>query len=230
MPEGTEHEPARPVRTEFHRSLDQMDDAFVEAGAIVAESLPRLTRAFLAGNKESIQDARSMAADVQDRCRHVEEAGFVTLAREAPVAGDLRRLVALLRLVVDVDRSAALLKHVSETLDRFDPRDLPEPLREQLTDLGERATDVFRRGLDAWRSKDALAITEVDEADEGVDRLQKIILDQAARVDQAGDEMLVLGLIARYYERIADHGVALARDATFVVTAERVTLPSRAEG
>ncbi|MFP5310550.1 MAG: phosphate signaling complex PhoU family protein [Actinomycetes bacterium] len=229
MTQGNEPEPVHATRAGFHRSLDQIDDAFVEAGAIVAESLPRLTRAFLAGNRESIEDARAMASDVQGRCHHVEESGFVMLAREAPVAGDLRRLVALLRLVVDVDRSAALLKHVSETLDRFDPRDLPEAQRQQLTDLGERATDVFRRGLDAWRSKDALAITEVDVADEGVDRLQQVILDHAAQVDNAGDEMLVLGLIARYYERIADHGVALARDATFVVTGERVTLPSRSD-
>ncbi len=219
--------PHVPVRADFHGQLDAMDDAFVAAALRVGESLPRMTTAFLGGDRAVMQEAIDLSIQVGDAVEGIEERGFVLLAREAPVAGDLRRLVALLRLTTDVDRSAALLKHVCLTLERFDPRFLPDELRGQLAELARRATDVFMGGIDAWRRRDALAVSEVDDDDEDVDRLQQLLLERAAAMDHAGDEMLVLGLIARYYERIADHGVAIAQDATFVVTGERVRVGKR---
>ena len=217
-------EPSPTMRSEFHESLDALDDEFVTTALIVVEALPRVSRAFLGGDHDSVAATRETARFVATRCRSVEDRGFVLLAREAPVAGDLRRLVALLRMCTDVDRSASLLAHVSESVLRFDPRGLPLDIRRQLEELAGRAADVFRRGVDAWRRKDGLAVNEVDAFDEDVDRLHDLILDRAPHV--RGDEHVVLGLVARYYERIADHGVALARDATFVVTGERLEVSS----
>lgn len=215
------------MRADFHAQLDAMDDAFVQAALSVGESLPRMTTAFLGGDHDVMREAIDLSVRVGDVIEQIEDRGFVLLAREGPVAGDLRRLVALLRLTTDVDRSAALLKHVCLTLERFDPRFLPENLRSQLLELATRATDVFTGGVDAWRRRDALAVSEVDDDDEDVDRLQQLLLEKAASMDGGGDEMLVLGLIARYYERIADHGVAIAQDAAFVATGERVKVGKR---
>lgn len=210
----------RELRARFHHAIDGLDDDLVATALVVVEALPRLTDGFFAGDVASIGDARSMAQGVYDRCRAVEDAGFVLLAREAPVAQDLRRLVALLRLALDVDRSARLLQHVSETLKHFNPRELPEDLRLQVRELADRSFEVFRRGIDAWRQADALAIVELQLQDSGVDRLQSLIRETAAA--HGGDELLVLGLITRYYERIADHGVAFAEEAVFVVTGDRL--------
>lgn len=221
----SEHE--HEVRVDFHNALDALDDAFVSAALEVAQALPRFTGQFLAGNQDVVEDAVTLSVNVGEVVEEIEDGGFVLLARESPVAGDLRRLVALLRLTTDVDRSAALLKHVCLTLDRFDPRFLPEELRTQVAELAERATRVFEAGIDAWRRRDALAVREVDDADEDVDRLQQLVLEKAASIDHGGDEMLVLGLIARYYERIADHGVAIAQDAAFVATGQRVKVGKR---
>lgn len=181
------------------------------------------------GDQSSIEEATAMSARVADACLQIEDDGFMLLAREAPVAGDLRRLVALLRLTTDVDRSAALLRHVSETLHRFDPRFLPDDMRLQLQEMAARATDVFRAGIDAWRRRDALAVTEVDRLDNAVDVLQEVVLARATELEEErSSDMIVLGLIARYYERIADHGVAIAQDAAFVATGQRVRIvPSR---
>lgn len=215
------------VRVEFHNQLDGMDDAFVRAALEVAEELPRLTAAFLGGDETVMEESIDLSVRVGEAVEDIEDRGFILLARESPVAGDLRRLVALLRLTTDVDRSAALLKHVCLTLQRFDPRFLSADLRAQLTELADRATHVYAAGIDAWRRRDALAVREVDDADEDVDRLQQLLLEKAAQLEAAGDEMLVLGLIARYYERIADHGVAIAQDAAFVATGQRVKVGKR---
>jgi phosphate transport system protein len=217
-------DPPKQVRLQYQRWLDDIDDELVGGGLRVSESLPRITRAFLAGDRACIDEVRAMAAEVTERCRRVEEQGFLLLAREAPVAGDLRRLVSILRLVFAVERSASLLRHVAESLDRLDPRLLPEDVRALVGELATRSDDVFRRGLDAWRQQDALAVREVDELDGRVDTLRDHLLQLAEQRLAGSSELLLLGLLARYYERIADHGVAFAQHATFAATGERVAV------
>lgn len=210
----------------FHEQLDELDDRFTKAGLRIVEQMPRLIEGYLASQQEIITDARRLMSDSSDDCRAIEDRGFVLLARHQPMGSDLRRLVALLRMCVDVDRSAALLRHVCESLRMSDPKLLPDTLATQLGELALRSAEVFEGGIEAWRSKDALAVNDLDQADEHVDRLQRLLLDTAAEDERAATERLSLGLVARYLERIADHGVAIARDTSFVATGERVVLPS----
>jgi phosphate transport system protein len=211
----------RELRTEYAEWMDRIDDELVGGALIVSEMLPRVTAAFLAGDRTVIAATRAMNADVAERVRFVEEQGFLLLAREAPVAGDLRRLVSILRLITAVERSAALVRHVAETLETVDPRLLPETVRRQADELGHRSADVFRLGVDAWRQLDGLAVGELVTADLAVDRLSRGLLGQAGHLSDAAD-LIALGLLARYWERIADHGVSFAQHSTFAVTGERV--------
>jgi phosphate transport system protein len=94
-------------------------------------------------------------------------------------------------------------------------------VRRQVAELGRVATAVFRDGVDAWRRRDGLALRELDEADTEVDRLSDSLLDQAEHLSDAA-QLMALGLLARYWERIADHGVSFAQHSTFAVTGERV--------
>lgn len=211
----------------FHEQLDELDERFTMAGIRLVEQMPRLVDGYLAGDEGVIEDARRLTSESSAECRSIEDRGFVLLARHQPMGSDLRRLVALLRMCVDVDRSAALLRHVCESLRVSDPRGLPATLAGHLRELAAHSAAVLRGGMDAWRTKDALAVHEVDQADEAVDRLQRLVLETAAVDDRVADDRLSLGLVARYLERIADHGVAIARDTSFVTTGERVDLPSQ---
>ena len=212
----------------FHEQLDDLDERFTRAGLQLVEQMPRLVDGYLAGNEAVIADARDLTSVLSEECRSIEDRGFVLLARHQPMGSDLRRLVALLRMCVDVDRSAVLLRHVCESLRMSDPRLLPSAIGDHLRELGRHSARVFGGGMDAWRTKDALAVHDLDAADEQVDRLQRLLLDGAAADDRAAEDRLSLGLVARYLERIADHGVAIARDTSFVATGERVDLPSQA--
>lgn len=217
---GTLGEPERSVRQEYQQWLDQIDDELVGAALLVSDAVPRVTRALLAADPACIAEGRSLAADVKERMRVVEDQGFLMLAREAPVAGDLRRLVAALRLVTAVERSAALLRNAAGTLERVDPRQLPPEVREQMDELARHAGEVYRRGVDAWRTRDSLAVHELDEVDAAVDRLAIGLVQRSVELEDAS-AALVLGLLARYLERIADHGLAFAQHSTFAVTGER---------
>jgi phosphate transport system protein len=210
-----------PMRTHFQDWLDQIDDELVGGALLVSASLPRITRAWVVGDRACIAEARSMVSDVCERTQRVDQQGLQIIALEAPVGGDLRRLVAMLRLVFSIERSAALLLHVAETVERMDPRGLPEEVREQAEELGRRASEVFRSGVDAWRSRDGLAVHELNEADDIVDRLAVGLLESADAVESPAEAM-ALAQLARYWERIADHGVSFAQHSTFSVTGERV--------
>lgn len=210
------------LRGEYAAWLDEIDDELTGGALLVAEAMPRLTRALLAADRAVLAEASSLAADVRERCRRVEEQGFVLLARESPVSGDLRRLVAILRLVHDAERSGRLMRHVAEGVEQLDARHLPVPLRQQLEELADRSTEVYRRGVDAWRQRDALAVHELDHLDAQVDTLRVGLITRAQELDGAPGEIMVLGLLGRYFERLADHGVAFAQQVTFVVTGERV--------
>ena len=210
------------LRGEYAVWLDEIDDELTGAALLVAEAMPRITRAVLAADRAVLPEASALSDDVRERCRRVEEQGFLLLAREAPVSGDLRRLVAMLRLVHDAERSGRLMRHVAEAVERLDVRLLPQALRQQLEELADHSLEVYRRGVDAWRQRDALAVHEVDRLDADVDTLRVGLISRAQELRGAPSEVMVLGLLGRYFERLADHGVAFAQHVTFVVTGERV--------
>ncbi|MFP4148416.1 MAG: phosphate signaling complex PhoU family protein [Nitriliruptoraceae bacterium] len=210
------------LRTEYAALLDEVDDELTGAALLVADAMPRICRAVLAADPAVLPEASALSADVRERCRRVEEQGFVLLAREAPVSGDLRRLVAVLRLVHDTERSGRLLRHVADVVERLDVRLLSGPLRQQLEELADRSLEVYRGGVDAWRQRDALAVHELDRLDTDVDTLRVGLIAHARQLRDSASEVMALGLLGRYFERLADHGVAFAQQVTFVVTGERV--------
>lgn len=210
------------LRSEYQSALDSLDDELISGAALVADAMPHVVRAFLAGDRRCLDEAQANATSITEACRRIEEHGFILIAREAPVSGDLRRLVSILRLVHDLERSGRLMLHVAESVDKIDPRLLPPELRQQLEELALRAIEVFRGGVDAWRQRDGLAVHDLDRADSAVDTLRTGLVVRARELEGAAADVLVLGLLARYFERLADHGVAFAQHVTFVVTGTRV--------
>lgn len=209
------------LRLGFYEALEDCDRALLAVGARVAEAIRPMTEAFLTGDAQTA--ARWIAADraVDVACQQLEERCFLLIARQSPVAGDLRRLVAVLKSVQDVARSGDLLRHVGESLTWIHPPTLPHELRETVQQLGDVSHDLFVRGLQSWQDQDALAANELEQDDDQVDLLQKVLLTDLYTGTQAVEEAVSLALISRYYERIADHGVEIARQTSYAVTGER---------
>ncbi len=209
------------LRQDYHRQLEEVENLLLESALEVVELMPRVSRALTSGDT-SIE---AVAADLRDRvaeaCLEVEDGCFRLMALQTPVAGELRTIVTVLRLVTHVDRSSALLAHVAASTEQMGAADLPEEFRVLINELATRSAEVFRAGLDAWRTRDADAIGDVVDLDEAVDTLQVELLTRGREVELGNDPLVGLGLLARYYERIADHGVAFARDVVFVVTGRR---------
>ncbi len=216
-----EEKPAPTLRLDFAEALDDCDQALLSVGNGVAQAIRPMTEAFLTGDGHTA--ARLVSADrlIDQACHDLEERCFLLIAQQSPVAGDLRRLVAVLKCVQDVSRSGDLLRHVGESLTWIHPPSLPAKLRETVAQLGEVSHHLFTAGLESWRQGDALAANELEQEDDQVDLLQKVLLTDLYTGTQSVEEAVSLALIARYYERIADHGVEIARQTSYVVTGQR---------
>ena len=209
-------------RAEFQQQLADIDRLLIEVGLAVAERIKPVTAAFLQADIHAASDAVAADVAVDQRCVHLEEACYILLARQSPVAGDLRRIVAVLRSVADVQRSGNLLRHVADSLTWIHPPSMDAELRETIQQLGDVSSEIFFGGVRAWQHHDGLASTELEKRDDRVDLLQKYLLTELYTGNSSVEEAVSLALIARYYERIADHGVEMARQVTYFITGERV--------
>ncbi|QBI21154.1 phosphate uptake regulator PhoU [Egibacter rhizosphaerae] len=214
-------------RVAFRQQLGDIDRLLIDLGERVAGQIEPVTRAFLEGDAYRMGDQVASRRAVDRGCEQLEEACYVLLARQQPVAGDLRHVVAVLRSVQDVQRSGNLLQHVGQSLQWVHPPSLSAELRETIGQLGEVSAQVFSGGVAAWRDEDPLAASELMRADDQADLLQQYLLTELYTGHQSVEEAVSLALIARYYERIADHGVEMARQLSYRVTGER---PSDPEG
>jgi phosphate transport system protein len=209
---------------EFHAELEGLDQAFRQTTGLVAEVLLDLAVSSEDLSASRLSLATRIVDDIDSRCRELEDGGHILLARQAPVGGDLRRLIAILRQLINVERAARHTRHVLDGHRNLDVSTLPADVAVMLAAMGQLAAEVFAGGLGAWSSGDALAVNELDAKDRDVDALHLRLLEAASHSERIhGEARLSLGSIARHYERIADYGVSLAKDAAFVVTGDRVT-------
>lgn len=209
------------TRTDFQAQLVACDRLLVGATRHLGSQIVPVTAAFLEADEHAAREAMSADVELDERCRELEEACYVLIARQAPVAGDLRRLVAILRSVADVERSGALLRHVAKALEWVHPPALPEDIRGTIAELGTVSSEITVAAADAWERHDALAASDLESRDDEVDMLQKWVLTEVYTGGQSVEDAVSLALLSRYYERIADHGVEIARQLAYFLTGER---------
>lgn len=210
------------ARMDFQAQLAACDAALVALTRRVADAIPPVTTAFLQADEHTARQAAIVDGDVERSAHDLEEACYALLARQSPVGGDLRRVVGILRSVAGVQRSASLLRHVASSLEWIHPPAMLDEVRQIITQLGEVCADIMSRAAAAWEDHDGLAAVELEARDDQADLLQKCLLTEIYTGRQSIEEGVSLALLARYYERIADHGVEAARQVAFVVTGERV--------
>ena len=218
--EHAEHQPPA-SRAAFSEQLEAIDRELVATAVLVSDLIHPVTTAFLEADAHGAGRAIVVDTEVDRRCVLLEERCFELLARQSPVAGDLRRVVAALRSIADIQRSGDLLSHVAESLAWVHPPSMRDELRDLLARLGHVSGQVFAGAVDAWRRHDALAAVELQHLDDEVDLLQKSLLTELYLGGQTVEEAVSLALICRYYERIADHGVEMARQVAFFLTGDR---------
>jgi len=213
------------VRDAYHEDLDAITDRLVELTSLTGSAMGRATTALLDADL-TLAEAVIAGDEVIDAVYHDTEAkAFDLLARQQPVAGDLRILVTSLRMVADLERSGDLALHVAKIARRRYPNSaVPQHLRSTILEMGQVAQLIMSKAGDCIANRDATLAAELETDDDAMDELHRTLFTSLLDDEWTdGIEAAIdITLAGRYYERFADHAVSLARRVVYLVTGERV--------
>jgi phosphate transport system protein len=213
------------MRKEFSADLEEVSGLLVAMADEVRALMQRATTALLEGDAALAEGVITGDAAVNDLHHEVEEKVYALLARQAPVASDLRLVVTALHIAADIERMGDLAKHVAKTTIRRHPgRAVPDELVPVIRDMADVAVRMAEKARQVMASPDAAQAAELETDDDVMDELHKglfvVLLGAAWR---HGVESAIDGaLLGRFYERYADHAVNAGHHMFFFVTGEQL--------
>lgn len=220
--DSTEHRHHDETRHHFSEVLDQIRHGMVEMGSLIVENARRAGVAIVESRLELVPEVIAADDEVDQRYSEYEKLTFETLARQQPVAGDLRFLVSATRILYELERSGDLAVNLVRSLQRIHGFPDSPHLRSLLERLVEASCDLFARSITALNELDPTAGEWLDREDDVVDDLVASFYHQIGRESEhIGLEAgIALTRMGRFLERIADHGVNIGENTTYIVTAE----------
>lgn len=204
----------------LQRDLENLQRDLLTLAASVEEAIHKAIRALQGHDAKLAQEVIAGDEQIDQDENHVEEECLKILALHQPVAIDLRRIAAAMKINTDLERMADLAEDIAEralVLDRPPKIAIPENLQ-RMTDL---TTTMVRQSLDAFVNLDARQARRVCRLDDEVDRYNREIIDELILIMQKSPEMVEPGLslfsAIRHLERIADHATNIAEDVVYLV-------------
>jgi phosphate transport system protein len=211
------------VRDAFHDELGQLGDTLVEMSHLAGSMMSRATLALLDADAPLAEGVVRQDETVDGMRQGVEESVFELLARQQPVASDLRVMISSLHVVTDLERMGDLAVHVAKIALMRAPRSaVPAELRSVLLQMGQVAERIVEKASSTLAASDTELAAEIAEDDDAMDALHRklFVVLLGGKWSHGVEAAIDLTLLGRYYERFADHAVAVAQRVIFLVTGE----------
>ncbi|SFS87568.1 phosphate signaling complex protein PhoU [Saccharopolyspora flava] len=215
------------MREVYQEQLGMLTDVLGSMSAMVGTAMERATKSLLEADlslAEQVIDEDSLVDEARSRA---EEYAFGLLALQAPVAGDLRSVIATIHAAEDMERMGDLALHVAKAARRRHPNAvLPDDVAAYFAEMGRIAVKLANQVSTVIKTQDIEAARLLDEVDDEMDDLHRHLFTVMMSPDwEHGVATAVdVTLLGRFYERFADHAVAVARRVEFIVTGK---MPSR---
>lgn len=211
------------MRDAFHEGLDHTSEQLVEMTRLAGSAIARATTALLDADLAVAESV--IAADEQlDRLqRELDDLALDLLARQQPVATDLRTIVTSMRMSADLERMGDLARHVAKVARRRYPDSaVPPTLRATLLEMGQVAERIVAKAGSVIAARDVAMAVQLEQDDDEMDRLHRQIFAELLgdRWTHGVEAAVDITLVGRYYERFADHAVSVARRVVYLVTGE----------
>ncbi len=212
------------MRILFHEELDKLEAGLQEEGDLVLRALRSALNALARGDDELADEVIGFDDEIDRRYLAIETGVQSLLARQTPVATDLRLVLAILRVNLHLERMAdycvtvAKLTKLMGDLDVSDDR-----LLSSLEDMGMRAEQMIRVALDAFANRDVEKAESLNELDDLIDRANRQAVDDVLQLGDSAEEReygLRMLVISRCVERIGDHAVDIGEQVAYLVTGE----------
>jgi phosphate transport system protein len=215
------------MRDAFHKELAALDEEIVRMGALVEQSIQMATTALIESDVTMAQRIREGDDRIDEIFLDIEKRSLALLAQQAPVAGDLRLIVAMLRVSNDLERAGDLTYNIAKLVQVGDFHDpVLKGVRALVSQLGAAAGELVGRAIDAWAAKDVALAADISRQDDRLDELHAQLIQQLIELkgENALAPALRLAMIGRYFERIGDHAVNLAERMRYFVTGDEELL------
>ncbi|HTF49564.1 MAG TPA: phosphate signaling complex protein PhoU [Pseudonocardia sp.] len=217
------------MREAYQNQLDGLLEELAVMCTSVGTAMRKATDALLNADLSLAESVISEDMRIDDLRNHAEEKSFALLALQAPVATDLRVVVATIHAAGDLERMGDLALHVARAARRRHPSTVvPDEIKPYFAEMGKVACELAHKAADVIRTSDLSRAQELDSDDDAMDDLHRhmftVLMGRewthgvAAAVD--------VTLLARFYERYGDHAVAVARRMVYVITGH---MPSSAD-
>ena len=203
-------------RQEFERELEAIEAKIIELFAIVAEDLPDATNALLTGNNEILERLTERDKGISALYPETEELANREILLQSPVADDLRFLLSVLRVLTEFELSHDLVMQIAARANHFLADDLTPRTKGIIERMGSVASDMWREAADCWYQRDRSAALALAERDDEMDQLYSSLIGELASVQMALPVTMEMTLVARFYERLGDHAVIIARRVVYL--------------
>ncbi|REF32224.1 phosphate signaling complex protein PhoU [Calidifontibacter indicus] len=209
------------MRNAFHDDLDRVSDQLVAMTGMVGTAMKRATEALVNADLGIAESVIAADDDIDQVRRQVDDLSVDLLARQQPVATDLRMVVTAMHMASDIERMGDLARHIAKIARmRYPNRAVPAEVLPHITAMSECAIDLAAKTGEAIDSKDVHAALAIQQADEKMDELHRQIFQalHSERWDHPTETAVDITLLSRYYERFGDHAVAVANRIVYLVT------------
>ena len=221
----SEREKGIDMREVFQQELREVQDRLVEISTLVTSSIERATESF---NESNVSLAETVIADddkIDELAAELDELAINILARQQPVARDLRIVVSALRISASLERMGDMSEHIAQlSRYRFPEKVVPKGLRGTFREMGALDVEIARKLTELLRTEDTRIAEDIRNEDDKVDALHLSVFDKVLGETWKGAaaDTVDATLASRYHERFADHAVSIAKKVQYLATGEWV--------
>ncbi|KXZ61054.1 hypothetical protein Mlaev_00920 [Microbacterium laevaniformans] len=211
------------MREVFHQSLEDVQSRLVEIAELVTEAIDKATRAFGTSDVALAEEVIEADQTIDDKAIALDELAIQILARQQPVARDLRIVVAALRVSASLERMGDIAEHIAQlTRMRFPERAIPKGLKGTFTKMGELDVEVAKTLTELLRTEDLSYLETLRTLDDKVDDHHLAVFEKVLSENWQGEAGATVDatLASRYLERFADHAVSVAKKVAYLATGD----------
>ncbi len=212
------------MRNSFVKQLEELNVSLIRMGALCEQHIAETTEALFKGDETYLNRSHNTEEDIDKLEREIENMCMGIFLKQQPVASDLRIVSAALHMISDMERIGDQCADISDMIKYTSKHNMKE--YETLRNMSENAKEMVTNAVQSYVNKDVDLANCVIQQDDVVDKLfveikQKLI-SLISEEPSAGEFWIDVIMIAKYYERIADHATNIAEWVEYSIMGERV--------
>jgi len=211
------------MREVFQQELHEVQERLVEIATLVADSIDDATRAFNESDVTLAEGVIENDRKIDVLAAELDEHAITILARQQPVARDLRIVVSALRISASLERMGDMAEHIAQLARyRFPEKVVPKGLRSTFREMGALDVEIARNLTELLRTQDTDIAEHIRNEDDKVDALHLAVFDKVLGETWKGETVDTVDatLASRYHERFADHAVSIAKKVQYLATGD----------